>query len=259
MSVEPPDDRNGWWQASDGRWYPPVAAPPPPGPPPSGPPHAIPTAGQAWAVPGEQPPAVAPGPHPLGSSQGAWGPPTGPAPWGAPQPQSQWGAPPPASAPWPSSTPAAWPQPSGVSSRTSAPRRSVFGWILLAIFMFVAVGAAVFAVSEMSEDDDTADADLVVPSTIDPDTFVQPAPVDPVPGGLDPGASGTADAELTRMGLEYGWDSLGAGGQKDFCRGVGVLGVDRMTDIVMDGAGPDPGLDVAVVRQWVAEVAAGRC
>lgn len=42
----------GWWQASDGRWYPPADAPAPPGAPATGPPPvtAAPTSGKATAT-----------------------------------------------------------------------------------------------------------------------------------------------------------------------------------------------------------------
>lgn len=42
----------GWWQASDGRWYPPAEAPAPAGAPPGGPPPVVgaPTSGKATAT-----------------------------------------------------------------------------------------------------------------------------------------------------------------------------------------------------------------
>ncbi len=73
----------GWWQATDGRWYPPETHParqvPPPGPPPA-PGVQIPTAGHpvpptAYSVPAAGFTVPPPGP-PM--------PPTGPPPWGSP-------------------------------------------------------------------------------------------------------------------------------------------------------------------------------
>jgi hypothetical protein len=71
----------GWWQASDGKWYPPSAAsePPPSQPPPSQPPPSEPpTPPDGWAAPSAPPPPGGGGPVPPPS------PPFGTAPYGVP-------------------------------------------------------------------------------------------------------------------------------------------------------------------------------
>lgn len=96
----------GWWQASDGRWYPPQ--PPPPPPPTMGEPNPYDTAGSATygsAPPayGSAPPAYGSAPSPYGSASNPYGSanavPGLPAsfPPGTPPPP----APPPAYGSWP--------------------------------------------------------------------------------------------------------------------------------------------------------------
>jgi len=73
----------GWWQASDGRWYPPESAP---GTPPSAPPPSEPPSYGAPA-PGYSAPGPAPGPGQPPSYGGAPG--YGPQPGGAPKGSSR--------------------------------------------------------------------------------------------------------------------------------------------------------------------------
>jgi len=77
----------GWWQASDGKWYPPETHPSRQAPPPIQPPSQLPTYGHQIPTPGYSiPPAGPPVPLPgyPGPPPGSSVPPAGAPPWGNP-------------------------------------------------------------------------------------------------------------------------------------------------------------------------------
>ena len=124
----------GWWQASDGRWYPPTATPgppPPPAPPPSGP---------GW-------------PRPPGSTQAppGWGPPGwGPPGWGPPGwgPSQGWGPEPPPWPPPPGPGPGVWPSP--WPRRRERPGLGLVAIVRTrAALMVLAVAAGILALGEV--------------------------------------------------------------------------------------------------------------
>lgn len=90
-NVQPGFPPPGYWQASDGRWYPPESRPADPAPQPA--PFASPSGSEAMTMAVNNPygaPAAAPGP---GYAPGPVGPPPGPTgPYGAPQ-ANPYGAP----------------------------------------------------------------------------------------------------------------------------------------------------------------------
>ena len=200
----------GWWQASDGQWYPPQQPQQPPAPAPA-PPDAtqqIPRVDQPHQA---TPPAQAPGPGWWQASDGQWYPPQQPAP-------------PPA--------------PTGSSK---------LPWIIGAVVALVAIGGVIaFAASSGGDDDDEARGDDGVVSTDTGGTTTDGGGDETTSdGGTD---DTTSDGDTGGLGDDGGADTtddgLDVGVVDDGLGDDGVFADDSASD---DGTTDLPEGDVVVI------------